>query len=245
MWPRLSIVAGLLAGVAVAGMVIGAILLLGPAPTAPVAAATPSPAPVVSASASAIASPSAVASPSASASPSAGASGEPGASASASGAPSGAASASPSAETLFHIGEPAPALKLPKVGGGTIDLADLNGSPVWVNFMSTNSPPSQEEFPLMSGFASRYADAGLVVVAVDVKEDEATVAAFANDLAAIFPIALDKDGSAAARWAANALPVHYWIDAEGIVRDAALGGIGSDIMARGVTTILPGVDVQP
>ena len=92
----------------------------------------------------------------------------------------------------------------------------------------------------MSGFASRYADAGLVVVAVDVKEDEATVAAFANDLAASFPIALDNDGSTAARWAAYALPVHYWIDAEGIVRDAALGGIGADVMARGVTTILPG-----
>ena len=84
-----------------------------------------------------------------------------------------------------------------------------------------------------------------MVVAVDVKEDEATAAAFAQSLGTTFPIALDDDGSTAARWSAYALPVHYWIDAEGIVRDAALGGIGSDIMARGVTTILPGVDVQP
>ena len=46
-------------------------------------------------------------------------------------------------------------------------------------------------------------------------------------------------------WDAIALPVHFWIDAEGIVRDGALGGIGPDVMAEGLETILPGVDVTP
>jgi hypothetical protein len=41
------------------------------------------------------------------------------------------------------------------------------------------------------------------------------------------------------------LPVHFWIDADGIVRDGSLGGIGPDIMARGLRAILPGVDVTP
>jgi hypothetical protein len=41
------------------------------------------------------------------------------------------------------------------------------------------------------------------------------------------------------------LPVHYWIDKTGIVRDGALGGIGPDVMARGVAAILPGVTVTP
>jgi hypothetical protein len=30
-----------------------------------------------------------------------------------------------------------------------------------------------------------------------------------------------------------------------MIRDGALGGIGPDIMARGLRTILPGVDVTP
>jgi cytochrome c biogenesis protein CcmG, thiol:disulfide interchange protein DsbE len=260
MWPRLSIVAGLVAGVAVAGMVFGAIVLLGPAPTAPVAAATPSPSPVTAAGGSASPGASASAasatasavssagipspSPSGSVAPSNGPS-SPATAPSGSAGPSSSPAASPSAETLFHIGEPAPALKLPKVGGGTIDLASLSGSPVWLDFMGTYSAASQDEFPLMDGFAKRYADAGLVVVAVDVREEEAIAAGFAQSLGTTFPMALDKDGSTAARWGAFALPVHYWIDAEGIVRDAASGGIGPDVMARGVTTILPGVDVQP
>ena len=49
---------------------------------------------------------------------------------------------------------------------------------MWVNFMQTTCPPCVDEFPVMSGFAARYAATGLVVVAVDVREDEGTVAAF-------------------------------------------------------------------
>ena len=42
-----------------------------------------------------------------------------------------------------------------------------------------------------------------------------------------------------------ALPVHFWIDKEGIVRDGALGGIGRDQMAQSLSLILPGVTVTP
>jgi cytochrome c biogenesis protein CcmG/thiol:disulfide interchange protein DsbE len=145
----------------------------------------------------------------------------------------------------FHVGEPAPALVVPQVGGGTIDLATLRGKPVWVNFMATWCPPCQDEFPLMNGFAARYAGDGLVVIAIDVKEEEGVVAAFAESLGATFPLGLDVDGRAAESWDALALPVHFWIDADGVVRDGSLGGIGPDVMAAGLRTILPGVDVTP
>jgi thiol-disulfide isomerase/thioredoxin len=220
MWPRLSIVAGLLTGVAAAALVLGGILFLSPGP-APVFTPAPSAPPPTATASDPLASPTA---PVASASPSP--------------SPSGSAG-------LLHIGEPAPSLVVPQVGGGTIDLASLKGQAVWVNFMGTYCPPCQDEFPLMNGFAARYGDDGLVILAIDVKEDEGTVAAFANELNATFPLGLDRDGSAAAAWDATILPVHFWIDTDGIIRDGALGGIGADVMARGVQTILPGVEVTP
>jgi thiol-disulfide isomerase/thioredoxin len=216
MLARLSIVAGLVVGIAVAGLALGGIVAFAP-DRAP--ASTPVPSAVV-----------------ASAEPTPDASSAPGA--------SPATSASP-VDAPFHIGQPAPALVVPQVGGGTIDLATLRGKPVWVNFMATWCPPCQDEFPLMNGFAARYADTGLVVISVDVREDEAAVAAFAKQLGATFPVGLDTDGAAADAWDAVALPVHFWIDADGIVRDGALGGIGPDVMASGLETILPGVDVTP
>jgi thiol-disulfide isomerase/thioredoxin len=213
---RLSIVAGLVVGIAVAGLALGGILAF--APDGP-PSSTPAPSAVV-----ASAGPTTVASIAPTASP--------------------VGSASPG-DAPFHVGQPAPALVVPKVGGGSIDLADLRGKPVWVNFMATWCPPCQDEFPLMNGFAARYASTGLVVLAVDIREDESAVAAFAKQLGATFPLGLDTDGAAADAWDAIALPVHFWIDADGIVRDGALGGIGPDVMARGLETILPGVDVTP
>ena len=78
----------------------------------------------------------------------------------------------------------------------------------------------------MNGFAVRYAETGLVVLAIHVKEDAATVTPFVEEANVTFPVGLDRDGSRAAAWDALALPVHYWIDEAGIVRDAALGGWG-------------------
>ena len=155
----------------------------------------------------------------------------------------GPPSASP--VNAFRVGQPAPQLHLIRVGGGTIDLAALRGKPVWVNFMGTYCASCRDEFPLMNGFAARYASAGLQVVAVDVNEDEATIASFARQLNVTFPIGLDPDGSASQTWGAVVLPVHYWIDAKGVIRDGAYGGIGPDIMAVGLSRIMPGATVSP
>lgn len=252
MGPRLSVLAGLVAGVLVALAVLAGVILAVPAPIPASSTPTPSaiatafgPSPSPSASASVAPSPSA--SPSPPASPSASppwALGSPSASASV-GASALAGSPPASGSADFHVGQPAPALAVARVGGGTIDLASLKGKAVWVTFMQTTCPPCVDEFPIMSRFAARYADKGLVVVAIDIREDESTAAAFARRLSAVFPIGLDPDGSAEQAWGAYGLPVHFWVDRAGIVRDGALGGIGADVMARGVGAILPGVSVTP
>jgi thiol-disulfide isomerase/thioredoxin len=228
MGPRLSIVAGLVAGVLAALALLAGFLLVGPDPGRPAASQSPEP------SIASTAGPSSLASGAPGTSQPAGASGSPGPS-----------SSGGSVTENFHVGEPAPALVVPQVGGGTIDLASLKGTPVWVNFMQTTCPPCIDEFPRMNGFAARYADDGLVILAVDIQEDEGTVATFADRLKATFPIGLDTNAAAQRAWGAFGLPVHYWIDRDGIVRDGALGGIGPDVMARGVGAILPGVDVTP
>ena len=220
MSPRLAILAGLVAGIVVAVALLGGILAFAP-DSAPDATPVPS---VAIATAT------------------------PGASATASGSPGASDAVEPSGSAeagLFGVGAPAPPLVVPQVGGGTIDLANLKGQPAWVNFMGTYCPPCVDEFPLMNGFAARYADTGLVILAIDVKEEEGVVAAFAEELGATFPLGLDGDGSTAEAWDAIALPVHFWIDTDGIIRDGALGGIGPDIMAEGLQTILPDVTVTP
>ncbi len=227
---KVAITAGLVTGILAGAALIGGILLLAPSPPPP--EASPSPVPSTAATASPLPSPSAETSP-------------PETSPTAAAASPGASPVPSGGDSGFGVGEPAPVLVVPQVGGGEIDLASLRGKPVWVNFMATWCPPCRDELPAMGGFAARYEDTGLVVVLVDVREDEAAVAAFAKGLGVTIPIGLDGDGAAQDAWGAYALPVHYWVDAEGVVRDGALGGIGPDIMAAGLQSILPGVEVTP
>ena len=231
----LAIVAGLVVGLAVGGGILAAVILAGPAPSPSIPTVTPIPTAATQSPSPSTASSSASASPSGSDS------------ASANPSPSSSTATSPSstAAGAFHVGKPAPALKLPQLGGGEMDLANLRGKPVWVNFMGTYCPPCRDELPLMSGFLARYGEqTGLVVLLVDVKEDEGTVAPFLDSLNVAFPVGLDG-GTAQAAWQAFALPEHFWIDKDGIVRYGALGGIGPDVMVQGLKTILPGVDVTP
>lgn len=170
-------------------------------------------------------------------------------------APSAAAAPVPSAgdglpgasavAAAFGVGRPAPPLRLATTAGGTVDLADLRGRPVWLVFMATWCPSCRDELPQMTRFSLRHEADGLAVIAVDVREDAASVAAYAAEVGVTFPVALDTDGAAQRAWGAWGLPVHLWIDREGVIRAGALGGIGPDAMAEALRTVMPGVTVEP
>ena len=64
-------------------------------------------------------------------------------------------------------------------------------------------------------------------------------------LAVAHPVEDGLDGSTITAWGALALPVHFWVDASGIIRDGAVGQVGPDLMADALSRILPGVTVTP
>jgi peroxiredoxin len=168
----------------------------------------------------------------------------PGPSSAATAGQPGGSSAQPTT-TVLHVGQPAPVLAIPQVGGGAIDLAALRGRAVWLVFVSTTCSACVQQLSLMNGYLGRYSSSGLVVLAVDVREDEGAVSNFANRAGATIPFGLDLEGTAQREWEATSIPTQYWVDANGIVRDAVAGAIGSERMAAGLRMILPGVDVQP
>lgn len=215
------VAAGLASGAVAALAIIAAVALLVPDP-----ASSPSPGPSASSIAGASPTPGGPPSPAAS-------------------TPTTSPSTAPSGSAPFGVGEPAPPLRVEQLGGGEIDLAALRGRPVWINIMATWCPECRDEFPVMNRFADRYAETGLVVIAIDTREDAGTVAAFVASVSATFPVGLDLDGSVADAWDAVVLPVHFWIDRDGIIRAGALGGIGPDLMAENLATILPEVVVEP
>ncbi len=234
----IAVVVGLAVGIA-AAVGLG-VVLLSAAPQ--VVRVSPAPSPPPSAAASLVpasSAPSATPTVPTSAAPSGSAG------ATASGIPSGSAapstSAAPSKATspFSMVGQPAPPLAAPGVDGPAVDLASLRGRPVWVVFIGTYCPSVRDQYVLMNTLLTRNSSAGLAVVVVHVKENAQTVSDFLASVDAPFSVALDADGGLAQAWQADVLPFHYFIDAQGVVRSAAVGGIDAATATASLSTILP------
>jgi thiol-disulfide isomerase/thioredoxin len=158
-------------------------------------------------------------------------------------APSSAPSSAP--DIGLAVGQQAPALIVDRLGGGTLDLSTFRGSPVWLNFMATWCPSCSDEIPQMMKYQAQLGDRGLVVVLVDVREDADTVEPFVQSFELDSPVGLDLAGRAQRAWGAFALPIHYFIDADGIVRSVMYGELSPPQFEEGLTRIIPGLSFEP
>jgi thiol-disulfide isomerase/thioredoxin len=136
------------------------------------------------------------------------------------------------------IGQQAPDFVLPGLSGGEFDTAASKGKPVWVNFMATWCPSCQDELPMMSSMKLDVGDA-MDLILVDVAEDQETVLNFMTSLQVDLPTALDEDAAVQQQWGAFALPVHYFLDADGVVQEVVYGGAPRDLFESAVLKVVP------
>lgn len=107
--------------------------------------------------------------------------------------------------------------------GDVVELAALEGRPVWVLFWATWCPPCQQETPDIQRAWEANADRGLEILAVNVQEGADIVADYAASYGLTYGMAVDRAGSAFRNWTVFGLPTHYFIDREGIIRDRFFG----------------------
>jgi hypothetical protein len=62
---------------------------------------------------------------------------------------------------------------------------------------------------------------------------------FVRSLDVDLPVGVDADGTVQRQWGAYALPVHYWLDADGIVREMVFGGAPEEIFIQSITAVVP------
>ena len=111
----------------------------------------------------------------------------------------------------------ATAFALPLRGGGQLQLGQLKGKLVLVNFWATWCEPCRAEMPSLSQLAKGYDPKTFEVVAVSVDEAWAPVEKFlAPD--SPFKVVLDQGGRVSQAWGTSKFPESYLVDAEGRVR---------------------------
>ncbi len=131
-------------------------------------------------------------------------------------------------ETTVSVGHPAPEFALLGLDGTVHRLHDYLGRYVTVNFWASWCVPCRKEMPLLDATYRRFANSGIVVLAINQREDVATARRYAERLGLSFPILLDTDLSASLAYEAFDLPMTFFIDKEGTVRARNLGTLTAE-----------------
>ena len=126
-----------------------------------------------------------------------------------------------------YKGKPIPAeLILKDLNNKTVNLNQLKGKVVLVNFWASWCPPCVHEMPSMQRLQNRFFAKGFTILGVNMAEDEKTVRHFLKTKVDIqFPILFDKHGTALKSWGVFAFPTSYVIDKKGKIRYAIFGGV--------------------
>ncbi len=114
-------------------------------------------------------------------------------------------------------GSIAPNFVLQSVDGERIELKDLKGKGVFLNFWGTWCGPCKQEFPYMANQYEVFKDRGVEIVAVNVAESNIAVKNFMNAYGVNFPVAMDKDRQVTEAYDIGQLPTTLLVNPEGKV----------------------------
>jgi peroxiredoxin len=114
------------------------------------------------------------------------------------------------------VGRPMPALTLMQLSGTPVNLADLRGKPVFLDFWGSYCPPCKPGTLMAQEFKKRYQSSGLVVLTVtqDTAEDARLWTSYNH---VTLPVLLDADGAAFKAFEIGGIPEAIFIDAQGKV----------------------------
>jgi len=111
---------------------------------------------------------------------------------------------------------PAPGFNLP-ARLGTVSLEALRGRVVYVDFWASWCGPCRLSFPWLRSLHERYANRGLVIVAINLDKNRDAADDFLAQYPAPFIVAFDPAGKSAEAFKVPAMPSSYLIGPTGLV----------------------------
>jgi len=125
----------------------------------------------------------------------------------------------------IQIGGPAPPFQTERVEGRPISLSDYRGKVIVLTFWATWCEPCKKEMPEIQAAYEQHKRDGLMVLAVNFGGDQDDVKAFMEKMGLTFPALMDRRAHISAQYGVVSLPVTFFIDRAGIIRERVVGGV--------------------
>jgi len=136
----------------------------------------------------------------------------------------------------------APDFTVTDADGNEVRLSDFIGKPVILNFWASWCGPCKMEMPDFQQAYEEYGDE-IVFMMVNLtdgyQETQKTASDFIASTDYTFPVYFDVSFEAAATYAVSAVPVTYFISAEGEAIGKGQGMLSSESIQKGIDLILP------
>jgi peroxiredoxin len=146
-----------------------------------------------------------------------------------------------SSPALTQKGSPAVDFSLAALNSEDIALSDYAGQVIVMNFWATWCPPCRAEMPGLNRFYEAHRDEGLVVLAINGQEDEATVRPFIEANQFSFPVLLDLNGAVARQYTTRSFPTTFIIGRDGTIQHVQVGIINEQQLDE---IVLPLLQIQ-
>ncbi len=136
----------------------------------------------------------------------------------------------------------APPLSVTTLQGKSLNLASLQGRPVLVTFWATTCPGCIKEMPHLVELYQELAPRGLEIIGIAMEYDpEDQVRTMVAQKQVPYPIAIDKDGSAAQAFGGVSLtPSSFLIDPQGRIVQYKLGEMDMNALHNRIIAMLNG-----
>jgi len=122
------------------------------------------------------------------------------------------------------VGGPAPDFQLDQLNGPSVKMSDYRGKVVLLNFWATWCAPCKKEMPEIQAAYEKLKDKGFVVLALNFGEKPEKAEKLVKKMGLTFPILLDREVEVAERHRVVSLPVTFFIDPNGIIKEQVFGG---------------------
>jgi cytochrome c biogenesis protein CcmG/thiol:disulfide interchange protein DsbE len=141
------------------------------------------------------------------------------------------------------LGQPAPAVSLPRLDGqGEVDLGDIDADVVVINFFASWCLPCQEEQPHLVAAANAFADRRVRFVSIAYRNDPADIATFLEEFGSS-PATLyvtDPGGRAAIAYGVFGIPETFVVGADGSVVRKIVGAADALLLGSTIDAVLAG-----